>query len=395
MIALDGVDLDIERGQIHGLVGPNGAGKTTLLGLLLGLAVADSGDSADPRNRRRRRADDTGRCRGIRRRPRLYPSLTARQNLQSVVSLRGRSEARPDVEEALAIVGLGQVAGDPVRGFSLGMRQRLGLASALLTEPRLLVLDEPANGLDPSGKRQIHGVLTDLAQSGATVILSSHRMDDMAALCADVTLLSAGRVVFSGPPHKLAVEGGQVDYRILTTDHESARRVAEATEDLQLVDLQELRGRSDTGWLVVRGPESAVDAFVARLVGAGIGIRELGPRTPPRSRRRLPGFDGSRHLEGCRGGHQLTTARDEQGARSMTAGTLDHPRSAPATQVGLLPVYYRFELAKLGAQWRVRAVFLACLIVPALYTAVVSSQTSLPADSVYGRWMNQSGWPVR
>lgn len=281
VIALDAVDLDIERGQIHGLVGPNGAGKTTLLGLLLGLAVADSGTLQILGTEVGAVPTTQDGVAGFVDGPGLYPFLTARQNLQSVLSLRGRSDEGQDVEDVLAIVGLGQVAGDPVRGFSLGMRQRLGLASALLSEPRLLVLDEPANGLDPSGKRQVHRVLTDLARSGTTVILSSHRMDDMAALCTDVTLLSAGRVVFSGPPQKLAVEGGQLDYRILTTDPEGASRVAQGTEDLQLVDPQEALGHSDTGWLVVRGPESAVDSFVARLVAAGIGIRELGPRIPP------------------------------------------------------------------------------------------------------------------
>ena len=106
------------------------------------------------------------------------------------------------------------------------MRQRLGLAAALLGEPRLLVLDEPANGLDPAGKRQVHRVLTDLADAGATVVLSSHRMDDLAALCDEVTLLSAGRVVFSGPVRKLAAESGELDYRLLTSDPEGARRVA-------------------------------------------------------------------------------------------------------------------------------------------------------------------------
>ena len=106
------------------------------------------------------------------------------------------------------------------------MRQRLGLAAALLTRPRVLVLDEPANGLDPAGTRQVHRVLTRLAADGAAVILSSHRMDDLAALCSEVTLLAAGRVVFSGPVGKLAAEIGELDHRLRTSDPAAARRVA-------------------------------------------------------------------------------------------------------------------------------------------------------------------------
>lgn len=281
VIALDALDLDVTPGQIHGLVGPNGAGKTTLLGLLLGLAVADSGTLQILGTQVGTVPCTPDGVAGFVDGPGLYPSLTARQNLQSVLSLRGRSGPRADVAEALATVGLDDVAGDQVRGFSLGMRQRLGLASALLSEPRLLVLDEPTNGLDPSGKRQVHRVLSDLAQSGTTVILSSHRMDDLAALCTNVTLLSAGRIVFSGPPQTLAVDGGQLDYRILTSDQECARRVAEATAGLQILSTRDTLGPADTGWLVVRGHESAVDALVVGLVGAGIAIRELAPSIPP------------------------------------------------------------------------------------------------------------------
>ncbi len=201
VIALDGVDVDIAYGQVHGLVGPNGAGKTTLLGLLLGLATADSGTLqilGEPVGRGLTLPDAVA---GFVDGPGLYPALTARQNLAALAALRGDRAA--DVDAALHQVGLTDVAGDRVRGFSLGMRQRLGLAAALLTRPRLLVLDEPANGLDPAGTRHVHRVLTELAADGCAVVLSSHRMDDLAALCHEVTLLAHGRVVFSGPLAKL------------------------------------------------------------------------------------------------------------------------------------------------------------------------------------------------
>lgn len=150
MIALDGIELDVPQGQIHGLVGPNGAGKTTLLGLLLGLAVADSGTLqilGTPVGRALAAPDGvTGFVDG----PGLYPSLTARQNLAALAALRGREARTVGIDDVLGEVGLTDVADDRVRGFSLGMRQRLGLAAALLTKPRLLVLDEPSNGLDPA-----------------------------------------------------------------------------------------------------------------------------------------------------------------------------------------------------------------------------------------------------
>src|SRR3954453_8960756 len=152
VVALDGIDLDVTQGQIHGLVGPNGAGKTTLLGLLLGLAVADSGRLeilGTPVGRALAAPDGIA---GFVDGPGLYPSLTARGNLTALAGLRYRDARGAGVDEALEQVGLTEVADDKVRGFSLGMRQRLGLAAALLTKPRLLILDEPSNGLDPAGK---------------------------------------------------------------------------------------------------------------------------------------------------------------------------------------------------------------------------------------------------
>src|SRR6478672_9126927 len=154
VVALDGVDLDIPLGQVHGLVGPNGAGKTTLLGLLLGLSVADRGTLEILGSPVRRVLGTPAGVSGFLDGPGLYPSLTARQNLAALAALRGHgSEVTREVDDALEQVGLSDVADDRPRGFSLGMRQRLGLAAALLARPRLLVLDEPANGLDPAGKK--------------------------------------------------------------------------------------------------------------------------------------------------------------------------------------------------------------------------------------------------
>ncbi|MFJ5531585.1 ABC transporter ATP-binding protein [Streptomyces sp. NPDC093261] len=279
VVALDGVDLDVAQGRIHGLVGPNGAGKTTLLGLLLGLAVAESGGLeilGTPVGRAFAAPDGVA---GFVDGPGLYPSLTARQNLAALAALRGDDARTAGIDEVLDQVGLTDVADDRARGFSLGMRQRLGLAAALLTKPRLLVLDEPSNGLDPAGKRHVHRVLTRLVADGASVVLSSHRMDDLEALCSEVTILATGRVVFSGPPAKLAAENRELDYRLRTSDAQAARRLAADTAGVRITE--DTGARQDAEVLVVRALVPALDELVARLVRSGIAVRELAPVVSP------------------------------------------------------------------------------------------------------------------
>jgi ABC-2 type transport system ATP-binding protein len=279
VVALDGVELDIAEGQIHGLVGPNGAGKTTLLGLLLGLAQADGGDLEILGSPVRRTLALPDGVAGFVDGPGLYPSLTARQNLVAQAHLRGDSS--DGIADALEQVGLTDVADDRIRGFSLGMRQRLGLAAALLTRPRLLVLDEPANGLDPAGTRHVHRVLTRLAAHGTAVVLSSHRMDDLAALCSQVTILATGRVVFSGPLSELAADTDELDYRLRTSDPAAARRVAAGTPRLHVLRDDDVLQRHDAEALLVRAAVPALDDLVARLVGAGVSVRELAPVVAP------------------------------------------------------------------------------------------------------------------
>ncbi len=279
VVALDKVDLDAAPGQIHGIVGPNGAGKTTLLGILLGLAFADGGSLevlGVPAGRGHAVPDGvTGFVDG----PGLYPALTARRNLAALAGLRGPGAPTAGIDDVLEQVGLADVADDKVRGFSLGMRQRLGLAAALLSKPRLLVLDEPVNGLDPAGKRQVHRILARLAADGATVVLSSHRMDDLEELCSEVTILATGRVIFSGPLDKLAGENRELDYRLVTSDNHAARRVAAETDGIAVVgDAEEVPNREV---LVVRALAPALDQLVPGLVQANVAVRELAPVVSP------------------------------------------------------------------------------------------------------------------
>jgi len=272
VVALDGVDLDVAEGQVHGLVGPNGAGKTTLLGVLLGLATADDGDLKILGSPVRRTLALPDGVAGFVDGPGLYPSLTAWQNLSALARLRG--DGADGIGDALEQVGLSDVANDRVRGFSLGMRQRLGLAAALLTRPRLLLLDEPANGLDPAGTRHVHRVLTGLAARGTSVVLSSHRMDDLASLCSEVTLLAGGRVIFSGPLSQLAADTDELDYRLRSSDPAMARRVAAQTPELRVLEDDDLLRRHDTEALLVRAGVPALDELVARH----LRVAQVGPQ---------------------------------------------------------------------------------------------------------------------
>ncbi|MFC6159868.1 ABC transporter ATP-binding protein [Kribbella jiaozuonensis] len=279
VVALDGVDLDVAPGQIHGVVGPNGAGKTTLLGLLLGLAVADRGTLeilGTPVGRALAVPEGVA---GFVDGPGLYPSMTAKQNLAALAALRGDETQTMNIGEVIAQVGLTDVADDRVRGFSLGMRQRLGLAAALLTKPRLLILDEPSNGLDPAGKKHVYGVLTRLAANGTAVMLSSHRMDDVEQLCSDVTILSTGRVAFSGPISKLASEDSELEYRVVTSNPAAARRLARQTNGVRLRDDETVKDGVEL--LVISATIPALDEFVKQLVQDDIAVRELAPVVSP------------------------------------------------------------------------------------------------------------------
>ena len=278
VVALNGVDLDVATGQIHGLVGPNGAGKTTLLGILLGLTLADKGTLevlGQPAGRALQVPDGVA---GFIDGPGVYPQLTARRNLAELARLRGYG-AKADIDDALAQVGLADVADDKVRGFSLGMRQRIGLAVALLIRPRLLILDEPSNGLDPAGRKHVHGVLRRLAANGTAVLLSSHQMDDLEALCSEVSIVAAGRVVFSGPLSKLADESRPVDYRLRTSDPVTTRHIGDKTSGVTVQPAPAVNPDPDV--LVIRANVRAIDALIPKLLDAGVAVRELTPVISP------------------------------------------------------------------------------------------------------------------
>lgn len=273
--AIDGVDLQVPRGCAFGFLGPNGAGKTTMIRTLLGLTHASAGsmsllDHPVPAER----AQALKRVGAIVEEPRFHPHLSGRENLRIVSALRGpESEAR--IAPSLARVGLSDRADEKVKKYSLGMRQRLGVARCLLADPLLLILDEPTNGLDPGGIQEFREMIRAMVeQEGRTVFLSSHLLDEVEKTCDAVAIVDRGKVVTQGPIAEISRGGaGARDELILGVDDpDLASRVLEGSE--LVIDTS----RSADGLSVVLrdGPQSAA-AINAALVKAGVGVMRLEP----------------------------------------------------------------------------------------------------------------------
>jgi ABC-2 type transport system ATP-binding protein len=271
-VAVDDVELLVPRGSVFGYLGPNGAGKTTLIRTLLGLTGANSGSMSllgTPVPAQRSRA--LGRVGAIVDEPRFHPHLTGRDNLRLLAAARG-GDAGTRIASSLARVGLTDRADDRVATYSMGMRQRLGVASCLLADPELLVLDEPMNGLDPAGMHEMRTMISSLGDEGRTVMLSSHLLDEVERTCDAVAIVDHGRVIRQGPIDELIRGAGT-----------SALEVdcAEPARAAQLIDAAGIAaGTSLTeAGLVVTLPAGASRELVAdinrRLVGAGIAVYGL------------------------------------------------------------------------------------------------------------------------
>ncbi|MCW2684649.1 MAG: ABC-type multidrug transport system, ATPase component [Blastococcus sp.] len=224
--ALDRLDLVVESGGVHGFLGPNGSGKTTSIRVLLGLVTPDPGgtvrllDRAVPGD-----LDDViGDVGALVETPLFVPGFTGRLNLTLLAETAGVPRAR--VEECLELVDLADRADDRFKGYSLGMKQRLGIAAALLKAPRLLILDEPSNGLDPAGIRDVRELIRRLGRDGrTTVLLSSHLLAEIQQVCDCVTILTQGRRVASGPVSDVLARAGTGDVRVVVPDPAGAATV--------------------------------------------------------------------------------------------------------------------------------------------------------------------------
>ncbi len=217
ILAVDHVDLNVRSGDVYGFLGPNGAGKTTTLRMALGLITPTAGTvelfGRDPMRQGARALEGVA---GFVEAPRFYPYLTARKNLELLAALDGDGGAER-IPEVLETVELAPRAQHKVGGYSHGMKQRLGIAAALLRRPRLLILDEPATGLDPAGMRDMRSLIRRLADGGMTVLLSSHQLPEVQELCDRVAIVDRGRVVYEGALADLRRQGG-TRYRLRTAD---------------------------------------------------------------------------------------------------------------------------------------------------------------------------------
>lgn len=199
--AVNDLDLRLVQGEVTGFVGPNGAGKTTTIRMLLGLITPSEGTGTvlgEPIDRPERYLPRVG---AMIEGPAFYPTMSGRLNLRVLCQLGGIPERR--IDEVLELVDLTDRQGDAFKTYSLGMKQRLGLAAALLPEPELLILDEPTNGLDPAGIRETRAVLRDLGDRGITVFVSSHLLGEIEAICDELVLIANGRLRFQGPVQEL------------------------------------------------------------------------------------------------------------------------------------------------------------------------------------------------
>jgi ABC-2 type transport system ATP-binding protein len=269
--ALDGLDLAVPRGVVYGFLGPNGAGKTTTMRVLTGLVHADGGTveilGKPYRRGMRRSLFEVG---ALVESPTFYPYLSARANLRELAA-SGAHVAPKRIEELLDLVGLCERAGDRVESYSMGMKQRLGIAAALLSDPKLLLLDEPANGLDPAGIVAMRDTLRALAAQGKTVFVSSHLLAEIQVMADVVGIIAAGKLVREGQLKDLLASQGNVKVRVepaLVDTALAALAPLAKAERLQETDREE-------GWLAVHVAGDRAGDVSKALAAAGVYVLGL------------------------------------------------------------------------------------------------------------------------
>jgi ABC-2 type transport system ATP-binding protein len=261
--AVDGLDMTVPAGVVAGFIGANGAGKTTTLRMLLGLVRPSEGTATVLGHDLREPSAYLPKVGALIESPAFYPGLSGERNLRVQTTLGGIPDRR--IPEVLEVVGLTGRGGDPYKSYSLGMKQRLGIASALLGEPELLVLDEPTNGLDPTGIREMRELLRRVADTGLTVLVSSHQLSELEQVCDWLVMVDSGRQVFQGTTSQLLAAGS--DRLVLATEHpRDLDRLVTLVRDLGA--LAERQGRK------VHVPLGGVDdvtGFLAEINRAAMG----------------------------------------------------------------------------------------------------------------------------
>ncbi len=276
--AIDSVDLQVPRGSAFGFLGPNGAGKTTMIRMLLGLTHASAGSMrvlGHPVPSQRSQA--LARVGAIVEEPRFHPQLSGRQNLRIVAAARG-PETHERIAPALRRVGLAERADEKVKKYSLGMRQRLGVARCLLADPLLLILDEPTNGLDPGGIQEFREMIRAMVeQEGRTVFISSHLLDEVEKICDHAAIVDRGKILMQGAIAELAGGGARHELIVGVDDPVRALEVLQGSGSVRQAQ------RSDEGLRVTLGdgadasPVAGAAAVNAALVQAGLAVSRLEP----------------------------------------------------------------------------------------------------------------------
>jgi ABC-2 type transport system ATP-binding protein len=266
--AVDGLDLEVQRGEVVGLLGPNGAGKSTTIGMVLGLITPTAGTAEVlGRDVRVRRGDALAGVGAMLEVTSFYPYLSGRDNLAALALLRGGG-ALARVDPLLGRLGLAQRGGSKFRTYSLGMRQRLGIASTLLADPAVVILDEPANGLDPAGQREIRELIRELASENRGVLLASHLLYEVEQVCDRVLVINKGKLIASGTIAEVTRRGAY--FEIVVDDK---RRAAELLRGLGIKEIRD----TPTGLDVVADPGRGAELNRA-LASAGVYASAIIPR---------------------------------------------------------------------------------------------------------------------
>jgi ABC-type multidrug transport system ATPase subunit len=263
-LAVDSVSMTVRRGEVYGFLGPNGAGKTTTLRMMLGLIRPTAG-SASILGEPAGRPDVTGRVGALIEGPGFFPYLSGRDNLRVMASYRGLATSAAD--EALTRVDLADRGDDKFKSYSLGMKQRLGVAAALMGDPELIVLDEPTNGLDPAGMADMRALVVELARGGQTVLLSSHLLAEVQEICDRVGVISGGRLLCESTVADLR---GGTTLRVRATPVDRALAVA-----MRVAGDNGVRLTEDA--LVLDLAASAAPDLTRQLVAADVDVHEVAP----------------------------------------------------------------------------------------------------------------------
>jgi len=281
-VAVEDLNFVVRRGDVYGFLGPNGSGKSTTIRMILGLVRPTSGEVrifGQPATGPQERAKMAGFVEA----PGFYEYLSARDNLRLLAAADRRGDKAPPLQQVLETVRLSDRARDRVRTYSQGMKQRLAIAAALLREPEFLVLDEPTNGLDPGGMRDIRALVRQLSGDGLTIFLSTHLLAEVEQLCNRVAVVGRGRLLAEGALAEIAEQArGRTEYRLVADDPEATRRILQTREDVAVLNgrPEELEGFRPDEVVRFAAGHGGVGSVVRSLVEEGVEVLALVPARP-------------------------------------------------------------------------------------------------------------------